>query len=187
MNRPLATLALLALALAARPHAPSPPGKSLPVAMAPVAATAPKLAVHFSPNGGCEQEWVARIGGAQKSLRVAAYSFTSRPIADALIAAHARGVDVAVVLDSGNRTDKYSRMAAVVAAGIPVAVDATHKIMHNKFGVFDGSIVLTGSFNLSASANHANAENLITIRDATLAAAYAANWAAHRSHSEMQR
>ena len=37
-----------------------------------------------------------------------AYSFTSAPIAKALVEAHKRGVDVRVILDKSQRTEKYS-------------------------------------------------------------------------------
>jgi phosphatidylserine/phosphatidylglycerophosphate/cardiolipin synthase-like enzyme len=42
----------------------------------------------------------------------------------------------------------------------------------------------TGSFNFTKQAENANAENLLVIRDATLAEKYAANWKAHAEHSE---
>ena len=38
-------------------------------------------------------------------------------------------------------------------------------IMHNKFMVFDGKTVQTGSFNYTSSAVNRNAENVIVIKD----------------------
>ncbi len=182
--RRLLILSVACLGILARDRTPPVPDKSLPApAMAPRSAACPVLAVHFSPDGGCEQEWVARIGEATMTIRVAAYSFTSAPIAAALVAAKARGVDVAVVVDGEQPKARGNRVSDLIAAEIPVYADRTHKIMHHKFGVFDGSVVLTGSWNLTASAEHSNAENLVTIRDAAMARAYIQNWMLHRSHS----
>jgi phosphatidylserine/phosphatidylglycerophosphate/cardiolipin synthase-like enzyme len=50
--------------------------------------------------------------------------------------------------------------------------------------VIDGYEILTGSFNFTKAAEVNNAENLLVIQDAPLAAKYAENWRNHLSHSE---
>jgi len=50
--------------------------------------------VCFSPRGGCTEAIVQELEKAQKTIFVQAYSFTSGPIAEALINAHQRGVKV---------------------------------------------------------------------------------------------
>jgi phosphatidylserine/phosphatidylglycerophosphate/cardiolipin synthase-like enzyme len=113
---------------------------------------------------------------------VQGYGFTSVPIADALIAAHQRGVRVEVLLDRSNQTAPSSEAGAVAKAGIPVWIDAHHPIAHNKVLIIDGRILLTGSFNWTKQAE-ANAENLLLISDPALAKRYADNWNAHKAHS----
>ena len=54
----------------------------------------PPVEVYFSPQGGCTGAVVEEINAAQTSILVQAYSFTSAPIAKALVDAHKRGVDV---------------------------------------------------------------------------------------------
>jgi len=49
--------------------------------------------------------------------------------------------------------------------------------------VIDGLTVVTGSFNFTRAAEEKNAENLLIIKDATLAKQYSANWQRHREHS----
>ena len=46
-----------------------------------------------------------------------------------------------------------------------------------------GRIVITGSFNFTKAAEESNAENLLVIRNADLAAKYAKNWQEHLEHS----
>ena len=140
--------------------------------------------VYFSPQGGCTEAVVKEIDAAKASILVQAYSFTSAPIAKALVEAHNRGVDVRVILDRSQRTEKYSSADFVAHAGIPCYIDAQHAIAHNKVMVIDGETVLTGSFNFTKAAEEHNAENLLVIRDKALAERYAGNWKAHVEHSE---
>ena len=48
----------------------------------------PAHAVHFSPKGGCTDAVVRAIGAARREVLVLAYSFTSNPIAQALVDPH---------------------------------------------------------------------------------------------------
>jgi phosphatidylserine/phosphatidylglycerophosphate/cardiolipin synthase-like enzyme len=139
--------------------------------------------VYFSPHGGAQAGLTAAIGRARKSILVQAYSFTSAPVAAALKAAHDRGVDVRVILDKSQRTERYSGMTYLVHAGIPTWIDPVHPIAHNKVMVIDGSTVVTGSFNFTRAAEDRNAENLLILESPELADYYARNWQAHLQHS----
>ena len=143
--------------------------------------------VCFSPRGGCTQQIIDAIGSARQTILVQAYSFTSRPIAEALIAAHGRGVAVEVIADSSQRTERQSLIGRMAEAGVPVRIDAAHAIAHNKVMILDGETVLTGSFNFTRAAEERNAENLLTIRDRALADRYTANWRTHAAHSPLLR
>jgi phosphatidylserine/phosphatidylglycerophosphate/cardiolipin synthase-like enzyme len=81
---------------------------------------------------------VDALDHAKNSVFVQAYSFTSAPIAKALVDAHKRGVKVQVILDKSNRTEKYSSADFVAHAGIPCSIDAKHPISHNKVIIVDG-------------------------------------------------
>jgi phosphatidylserine/phosphatidylglycerophosphate/cardiolipin synthase-like enzyme len=144
----------------------------------------PPIQVYFSPKGGCTEAVVKQIDAAKTSIFVQAYSFTSAPIAKALLDAHKRGVQIQVILDTSNRREKYSSADFVLHAGIPTFIDAKHAIAHNKVMVVDETTVITGSFNFTKQAETSNAENLLVIRSPELARKYAANWQAHLEHSE---
>jgi phosphatidylserine/phosphatidylglycerophosphate/cardiolipin synthase-like enzyme len=144
---------------------------------------APSITVHFSPKGGCTDAVVKHLDAAKKTILVQVYNFSSPPIADALIAAHKRGVDVRIIIDHVASTEKSCLLGECRKAGIPCWTDSRHKIAHNKIGIIDGKIVITGSFNWSEDAEK-NAENLLVIDDAAIAKLYAANWEAHLEHSE---
>jgi phosphatidylserine/phosphatidylglycerophosphate/cardiolipin synthase-like enzyme len=144
----------------------------------------PPIEVLFSPGGGCTDAIVREINAAKSNVLVQAYSFTSAPIAKAVVAAHKRGVRVEVILDESQETEKYTEADFLVHAGVPTKIDAEHAIAHNKVMILDGTVVITGSFNFTASAERRNAENLLIIRDRQIAEKYAANWQEHFAHSK---
>ncbi|WP_084110645.1 phospholipase D family nuclease [Erwinia typographi] len=141
-----------------------------------LADAAPVISVGFSPseNQSALLVVLSAINGAKRSVDVAAYSFTSKPVAAALIAAQNRGVSVRVVADEKANSSSYTAVTFLANQHVPVRFDARYAIMHNKFMVIDGDTVQTGSFNYTASAaNGRNAENVLLVKNApTLAATY---------------
>ncbi len=124
------------------------------------------------------------IAQARSEILVQAYSFTSEPIAQALLAAHQRGVKVEAILDKSQRTEDDSRAKLLLDNGISVQIDSAHAIAHNKVMVIDDETVITGSFNFSKSAEERNAENLLVIKDRALAEKYEENWRKHDVHAK---
>jgi phosphatidylserine/phosphatidylglycerophosphate/cardiolipin synthase-like enzyme len=141
--------------------------------------------VYFSPHGGCTDAIVMELNKAKTTILVQAYSFTSAPIAKALVSAHKRGVKVEVILDKSQRTQKYSSATFLYNQGIPVKIDGQHAIAHNKVMIIDGETVITGSFNFTKAAEESNAENLLIVHDKKLAERYTKNWHEHEKHSEV--
>jgi len=142
--------------------------------------------VYFSPHGGCTEAIVNALNHAKTEVLIQAYSFTSAPIAKALVEAHKRGVHVEVILDKSNKnkSGKYSAADFMAHAEIPTFIDSAHSIAHNKVMVIDKETVITGSFNFTRAAENNNAENLLIIKSPELAREYISNWEKHRRHSE---
>lgn len=150
----------------------------------PVPAADAVWEVCFTPGGHCAKMIVTAIAEARRSISVQAYSFTSKPIARALAAAHERGVRVTVILDRSSLREHHAAADLLVRSGVPVFVDAAHVLAHNKVMVIDNETVITGSFNFTYAAQRDNAENLLILHDPALASRYQDNWKAHRGHSE---
>lgn len=158
------------------------------VALLPASGWADTPTVCFTPGEDCTSLVVTEIADAKREILVQAYSFTSVPILAALKAAHARGVAVEVIVDRSSARQsrsgsRYSAATYLTNAGIPVWVDYTVAIAHNKVMVLDGATVITGSFNFTAAAQYRNAENLLVIDDPALAGEYRANWERRRAAS----
>ncbi len=157
---------------------------SLPGALAAPEAQQ-DIACYFSPKGGCTEAVVAEISRAQQTILVQAYSFTSAPIAKALVEAQQRGVQITVILDKSNLTGQYSSADFVLHASIATYIDSQHAIAHNKIMLIDGRTIITGSFNFTKQAEASNAENLLVIHDRPeLFAQYQANFKHHLEHSQ---
>lgn len=142
----------------------------------------------FVPDGiNCEDLLINTINATQKQLLIQAYSFTSAPIAKAVIAAHKRGVQVVAILDKSQKGERYSSLTALQNAGVRVVIDSKPAIAHNKIMIFDQGAVFTGSFNFTKSASSRNAENGILIRgDQAISAAYMRNWLQRYRQSSAQ-
>jgi len=178
MREHLCRALLVLVALAAPALAFASGGRTLPARGS--------IEVVFSPEDGGEDALLRVIGAARQTLHVQAYVFTSRPIADALVRAHRRGVHVQVLADAQmNRRGKGNALPRLLEAGVPVALETRYAAAHNKVLIADGGgpscVVATGSYNFTWSANKRNAENLLVLRDnCPLAAAYLDNWRRHR-------
>ena len=143
--------------------------------------------VAFPPWDDAEAMVVTAIDAARRQIRVQAFSFTSRTIARALVAAKRRGVDVEVTADREQTFGgEFTRIPELAAAGIPVWLEVRYAAAHSKVMIIDPdsreSAVITGSFNWTASAQRRNAENLLIVRrNRELAAAYLRNWEQRRA------
>jgi phosphatidylserine/phosphatidylglycerophosphate/cardiolipin synthase-like enzyme len=100
------------------------------------------IQVFFSPKGGCTEAVVENVGKAKLTILVQAYSFTSAPIAKALVDAAKRGVKVQVILDKSQRTEKYSDADFLLHEGVPTFIDAKHAIAHNKIIIIDSHTII---------------------------------------------
>ena len=139
------------------------------------------LEVYFSPQDGALDQVIAEVNAAQRSIDFAIFFFTDDRLADALIAAHARGVRVRGVFDelgAGNASSDDERLCE---AGVGVAVEQTAGKMHNKLMVIDAGgsngRVITGSLNWTEAGDRRNSENIVILHDAETAGAYAAAFA----------
>jgi phosphatidylserine/phosphatidylglycerophosphate/cardiolipin synthase-like enzyme len=170
----VAILTLVTSSIAAPQRAPRSPAKSYDT----------KIEVLFSPRGGCTDRIIAQLNGAERSIDIQAYSFTSAPIAKAVVDAHKRGVRVRAVLDKSQRTARYTSATFLFNAGVPTYIDSSHAIAHNKIILIDGETILTGSFNFTKAAEQSNAENLLILTGhPELMQQYQANFNEHFEHA----
>ena len=127
--------------------------------------------LYICPEDDCPGKLAGFIGSAGESVHVMVYSFTKREIAEALVDAKERGLDVRVVMDETQAAGAYSKDEFLAGSGVPVRLvdPAGYGAMHHKVAIVDGNAFSTGSFNYTENASCRNAENLLIVRNTELA------------------
>ena len=139
----------------------------------------PSVKVGFSPEGSASALVLDTINSAESSIRMMAYSFTDPDVMHALAKAKKRGVDVRIVVDDKGNTNRASQeaMKYINLLDIPLRTVDVFPIHHDKVIIVDGTTVETGSFNYAPSAETANSENVVVIREMPeVARQYLAHW-----------
>ena len=144
---------------------------SIPVAsLAKPAAAQDKARVEvaFTPGDDIAGLIVDRIERAKSTVQVQAYLFTDRRIANALLAARKRGVEVEVIGDAAQQqAGGLPHLKALDRAGVRVFLNGTLAASHNKIVIVDGgrpeATVVTGSYNFTQAAQAKNAENVVVL------------------------
>ncbi|MGO9269325.1 MAG: phospholipase D-like domain-containing protein [Terriglobia bacterium] len=173
---PVAVVTIL-LALAAPPWLDTRPSFSQPHP-SPNAGQAAVDGPYFSDRDQPGERVIAAINRARSTLDVAMFDLTHPDITAALDRARRRGVRIRLVADESQARDRRSEVPYLRSRGIAVRLSGgfhgARSIMHDKFAVFDGQTVETGSFNWTSSADRYNFENLIFISSAAVADRYEA-------------
>jgi len=131
--------------------------------------------VYFSPDEGVlsdhliSNRLVELIDDAQQSVYLLAFSFTSDPIAAALLRQHQASLDVRGVVESSQVNASGAETAWLQQAGVDLRLDGNPDTMHHKVLIIDGEILVLGSYNFTRSAEEQNDENLLVLHSATLA------------------
>ncbi len=142
----------------------------------PFVVDKPSIDVCFSPEGNCLPIVLNFINNAKAEILVQSYSFTSKNIANALMRAHQRGVNVKILFNRSQLTARYSQIHKLRKAGIECIIGPVPGIAHNKIMIIDKDIVLTGSYNWTNAAETRNAENLLLIKNRPTAEIYERKW-----------
>jgi phosphatidylserine/phosphatidylglycerophosphate/cardiolipin synthase-like enzyme len=133
--------------------------------------------IKFAPEDGVAARLLALIQDAQESIYFMASSFTANDLGDAISQRAADGLTVAGVMDddqiNSNQGSEYDQF---MQAGLDVRRDGNPGLMHHKVIIIDRSIVITGSYNFSASAETSNDENVLIIHNVEVAAQYLAEF-----------
>ena len=130
---------------------------------------------------------VALIASANSTLDVEVYQFSYVPLQQALVDAHARGVNVRVILEprlSGD--DNLDTAEFLVKNGVPVHwASLSFANTHSKLAVVDGKEVLIGSPNWSNSAMNRNRETAVLVSSPALASEFSSmfekDWASGKA------
>ena len=145
---------------------PATPNPSLTIDGTPVE-------IYFSPDDGVAAHILSLIQAAQDSIYFMAFSFTANDLGDAIIQRAAAGLTVAGIMDDGQiNSNQGTEYDPFLQAGLNVQRDGSDGQMHLKVIIIDKKIVITGSYNFTASAETSNDENVVIIHNPDVAAQY---------------
>ncbi len=136
-----------------------------------------RLESYSDLSGSIPEKLIEHINRAEQTIHIASFEFNLTPVAEALIAAHQRGVEVQWVTDDehgieADTEDGHGQFAMLKKAGIVVKDDDRSALMHNKFWIFDEHTVWTGSTNITINGNFRNNNNVLTVAVPEVATLY---------------
>ena len=118
---------------------------------------------------------ISLINISNKTIDIAAFSFTSEELFNAVLEAHLRGVQVRVLLEKRYINAASSKYKILNDLGIEVRFDNNPYSMHHKFIIIDSNVLETGSMNYSENAK-TNNENIFIIYNNKIASAFLAEF-----------
>ncbi len=127
---------------------------------------------HFSPGEDCRRKIRELCRQARKSVDICVYTISDDPLSEEILACHQRGVAVRVISDNEKQFDAGSDVQWLRDKGVPLRIDSGPYHMHHKFALFDGQLLLNGSFNWTRSASTSNEENFVVVDQPQLLAAF---------------
>lgn len=144
------------------------PGRASPNPLVVINGTS--VEAYFSPDDGVESVIADLLDSAQTSVDFLAFSFTSNPLGDSVRRADQAGLDVRGVLDEDQGTSNLgTELTVFQLEGLDARLDGNPGQMHEKVFIIDGEVVVFGSYNFSRNANETNDENVLIIRNRTIA------------------
>lgn len=131
------------------------------------------IEVYFSPEDETTGHLLELIDSAQESIHFLAFSFTADDIATAMLERAQAGVSVSGVFEESQyHSNIGTEFDHLLSAGLDVRLDGNPRSMHHKVIIIDEQIVVTGSYNFSASAETRNDENTLIIHNSEIASQY---------------
>ena len=131
------------------------------------------ISIYFSPQDKAVTNGVLPlIRNAKSYIYIPAFVITEKRIAEELINAKNRGVDVKIIADALNTVTQHSKHKELRSAGISLKAENYAGKMHSKTMIIDDEYLIIGSMNFSNSGENRNDENMIILKDSSAAKFY---------------
>jgi len=127
----------------------------------------------IAPDSNIENKILTQLSNAKKSIYIMMFAFTNPKIANALLDAKQKGINIKIVIDKvQNHYQKYSVYQKLKQNGIDIIEDKNKFKLHHKVLIIDESTTITGSYNFTKKANDKNAENIIILKEREITQKY---------------
>lgn len=132
--------------------------------------------VFFSPGNGIKGSIRKLLRDARFSVDLCVFTITDYELARSILACQKRKVKIRIITDDKKILDHGSVILKLKEAGVQIKTDHSHYHMHNKFGIIDQRVALTGSFNWTYTATKHNQENLLATSNFDIVKQYEAEF-----------
>ena len=158
-----------------------------------LSTSAPIREALFYPGDASFEKFISFLRSAKRSMDVAVFTLSDQRVTEVLLAAHRSGVKIRILTDNDTVRNTGSDIEALAKAGISVRLDgvagtpggalresskaqSASALMHHKFAVLDGKVLITGSYNWTSSASSLNSENQTITNEAFFVSAFEAQF-----------
>lgn len=117
--------------------------------------------VYFSPGHEIKNAIKKLLIQAHSSINLCVFTITDYELASLIISKYKQHIKIRIITDDEKTIAKGSEIFRLEDAGIAIKTDHSHYHMHNKFGIIDNRVAITGSFNWTYTATKHNQENML--------------------------
>lgn len=131
-----------------------------------------EIEVYFSPQYKSCSRVVELINSAKNYIYVPSFLITHQNIANSLVNAQKRRVEVKVILDGNSSGTRNTKHQYLRENGIKLKFENYAGKLHSKTMIIDDEYIIMGSMNFSNSGENKNDENMLVIKNSDLAKNY---------------
>lgn len=128
-----------------------------------------EIEIYFSPQDNTSSRIIQIIRGAKHYIYIPAFLITHTNIAEELVNARRRNIDVRVIIDANSTGMRNSKYKYLRQNGILLKTENYAGKLHSKTMIIDDEYLITGSMNFSNSGENKNDENTLIIKNSKLA------------------
>ncbi len=129
-----------------------------------------EVEIFFSPQDKIiTKQIIPIIQNAKKYIYIPVFFITKKELVNELIYAHNRGVEIKIINDATNASNKYTIHHQLRESGIKVKTENYAGKLHSKAMIIDDEISIIGSMNFTNSGEKRNDENVVIIKDKEIA------------------
>lgn len=122
------------------------------------------LDISFSRPENTRERLTYWINEANSSIQIMMMLITSDELANSLVEAVDRGINVTIIIDDQYVDSSGSDYEFLLQNGIDIRNDDRSGLMHHKVMIIDGEVLIVGSYNWSVSAEDSNDEDVLFLR-----------------------
>ncbi len=129
------------------------------------------LQTYFCPEENCAEKIRTQLKQAKQEIYFMTFSFTNHDIANILLLKNLDNITIRGIMER-RQIDKDSTYIILHNNSIPILIDQNKNNLHHKVFLIDNETIITGSFNPTKGGDERNDENILIIKDKTIAKLY---------------